>query len=108
MHHSKYTDEAGKILIVIGTTLTTMVSTGYTAHVLWGWFIVPGFGASPISIPLAIGLMMIFKLMRLGTVVRSALQETREEDVDAAVFAGYMLCANIIVLGMGYLIHLSI
>lgn len=32
---------------------------GYALSILWGWFIVPAFGAAHLSIPLAIGVSLI-------------------------------------------------
>jgi len=36
---------------------------GYVLSILWGWFVVPGFGAQPISVPLAIGLSMLIGMV---------------------------------------------
>ena len=37
---------------------------GYVLSVLWAWFIVPLFGLPALSIPLAIGLMVIVSMAR--------------------------------------------
>jgi hypothetical protein len=50
------------ILIVL-----RMVIGGFTASVLWGWFVVTSFGAPVLSIPGAIGVAIVVKIFTLDT-----------------------------------------
>lgn len=36
---------------------------GYVLHILWGWFMVPAFGAPPLSIPMALGVSVTVGLL---------------------------------------------
>ena len=57
------------LLVVLGipgfATLIALAAVwrGYVLSVLWGWFMVPGFGVGPLSIPLAIGLSMLIGML---------------------------------------------
>lgn len=48
------------VLYVVGSLLSVHVFT-----VLWTWFVVPTFGATPLSLPMAFGLKVVVGLLRL-------------------------------------------
>ena len=50
-----------KLLTWVGLIISAIgfVFRGYTLSVLWGWFIVPTFGLSPINLAAALGLLSI-------------------------------------------------
>lgn len=41
----------------------SVVTSGYALTILWGWFVVPTFGAPALSIPVAFGLSLIVSFM---------------------------------------------
>lgn len=47
------------ILGVIGIILVNTLVRGFVIMKLWGWFIVPLFGLTPLTIPFALGLSLI-------------------------------------------------
>ncbi len=54
------------ILIFIGYIAIDGISFlwgGYALSVLWGWFMVPTFGFIPLTIPAAIGVMLVVNLL---------------------------------------------
>lgn len=49
-------------LLVIGAPTLVVLSAlwrGYVLSLLWAWFVVPTFGAAPLSIPAALGLSLL-------------------------------------------------
>lgn len=52
--------------IITASVLTVVISwlwVGYVVTILWGWFIVTTFGLPAISIPQAMGMMLVAKLI---------------------------------------------
>ena len=50
-----------EFLLLIGSMIVSLVSSGWAASILWLWFVVPTFNISPISIAQAIGLSVVFR-----------------------------------------------
>lgn len=46
-------------IVLLAITPVTIVINGFLMRLFWSWFVVPHFGAAPLSVPVAIGLMMI-------------------------------------------------
>ncbi len=90
------------IIMVIGVIALEAVSVlwgGYALSVLWGWFMVPTFGFIPLTIPAAIGVMLVVSLLthqsRSGTEKRS--------DAVAAVIA-FNLLGPMVILIIGWIV----
>ncbi len=62
MSDSKLTRAQGVVLLVVVPVGLFMF--GAVTSALWGWFVVPTFGAPPLSIPAAIGLRVLASLVR--------------------------------------------
>lgn len=52
------------ILLVAGLLAASAAWAGFALSVLWGWFIVPLFALPALSVPAAIGLMMVASCLR--------------------------------------------
>lgn len=60
----------GVLLVLFGVAGLLFVSAilrGYVLSTLWGWFIVPAFGAPDISIPVACGISLIAAMLAMQT-----------------------------------------
>lgn len=53
----------GQITMIIILAVLGAMSSGYAVSVMWGWFVVPTFGLPELSIPIAIGLAYILRLI---------------------------------------------
>jgi hypothetical protein len=59
-------ETAAKILVgviaapfVAALVALMVIWQGYVLAILWGWFMVPAFGLTPLSVPMAIGVSMV-------------------------------------------------
>ena len=50
-------------LVLISIKVVTFISTGFVLSTLWGWFVVPVFGAPALSIPVAIGITLLMRVV---------------------------------------------
>lgn len=71
---------------------------GYVVHVLWGWFIVPTFGAPALSIPAAIGVMLVLGAMKSA--------KYREADDEAGKTLAVSFIVPLLSLGAGYVVRM--
>jgi hypothetical protein len=99
-----------------------MVLNGYALSVLWGWFIVPAFNLNPLSIPIAIGIMMIVSYVTHQTDLHKVLKKSYEkkrniehiEDTDEYMYSS--LFAHLLfgflkpslALFFGWIVHLFV
>jgi len=51
------------LLFIPVLRVISVVASGYALTVLWGWFVIPTFGAPALSLPAAYGLSMIVSFM---------------------------------------------
>lgn len=81
------------------------VWSGFVLSVLWGWFVVPTFGAPILNIPAAIGIAGIVSYL-----TRSSHKEKTKDDGDplgrAIIAIGEMLLLPAFSLSFGWLVHL--
>lgn len=59
---SKLYEALGKLAVAIlnmAYSIGCTILSGYVLSVLWGWFIVPTFGLPLLTIPVAIGVMLV-------------------------------------------------
>ncbi len=55
---------AGILAVAVAALVVCMVIfEGYALSILWGWFVVPTFGAPELSIPVAIGIAIPIGMM---------------------------------------------
>lgn len=73
---------------------------GCVLSVMWSWFVVRAFHITPLSIPLALGVSMIF---RLFTYQYDPKKETNTEDLIKALLFAFVY--PLIALGLGAIIH---
>ena len=89
------------VLIILGTMVYTVfiyALNGWVLVKMWAWFMVPWFGARPVSITEAIGLSMI-----VGYLTYRPDLATKENGKLAAFVGPVAHC--FIVLGIAYVIH---
>jgi hypothetical protein len=53
----------GIVFVALIVTIGGSIVNGYVLSVLWGWFVVPLFQAPQLSIPYAIGISFIIKML---------------------------------------------
>jgi hypothetical protein len=68
----------GISLALLAFDAVAAILQGFVLSVLWGWFVVPTFDAPVLSIPVAIGVSIIVKML---TAHRPSTEETIEEIV---------------------------
>lgn len=83
--------------IIIQTVLT-----GIALKIIWNWFIVDYFQIKELTIPVALGISVLFSLFKDIKVKRNP-----EKDSPASVVV-IALIVPIIALGLGYVIHLFV
>lgn len=67
---------------------------------LWGWFIVPGLGAPPISYPVAIGIGLMLGLLRMNDVKTAK----SGNDDDMAELALDIVIGPLFAVGVGWIV----
>ena len=87
-------------VIAVGAILN-----GFVLTILWGWFIVPTFHLSPLSIPAAIGIAMVTGY--LTHQYAPDVEEKERSDGEKILRATLMIVLRpLAVLGIGYVVHL--
>jgi len=77
------------ILFLVPSVFLVALWRGFVLSVLWGWFIVPFFGLSPISVPLGAGLSLMIAV--LTDTFIPLRDEDRVETIRYACFAGIIM-----------------
>jgi hypothetical protein len=98
------------ILAVLGMPVLIALSSiwrGYVLTVLWGWFIVPAFGAHPLSVPLAIGISMLVGML---TMHKNGKEAEKEMGAGTAIATsvGLAVLVPLAALGSGWVVHLFV
>ena len=94
-------------LIVFGlmSIVFTSVLNGYVLCTFWSWFVVSQFENIPqITIAGAIGLSMTMKLF--AATITTTAQKDKTTTGLVIEFIMYSICYPLMVLGLGYIIHL--
>jgi hypothetical protein len=82
------------VLVVIGIVITTALR-GWVLVQLWGWFVVPGLHAPPITIPMGLGLAVVVSLF--------AVRPSKEAKERAwSETFGFSVVASLLCLGAGW------
>lgn len=91
------------LLAVVVALIGGSIWSGYVLSVLWGWFAVPAFHLAPISIPLAIGITMIIRML---TYEMPQSQDKKSDTATAlASLYGWGFLYPLFILGMGAVVH---
>lgn len=53
-------------IILLISVIPAIISKGYAVSVLWGWFVVETFNVPEMSIPVAMGVCLMFSIQRRG------------------------------------------
>jgi hypothetical protein len=90
-------------ILVAGFVSTVLCSvwTGYVLSTLWAWFIVASFGVPMISVPVAMGINLIARLLTY-----KIPEEGDESEYSYKVILAFMIPT--VFLGVGYVIHLFV
>jgi hypothetical protein len=83
------------LVVIVPISLYYSWATSY----LWGWFIVPAFGAPALSTLQIWGITLTLGLLQ----PRMNLEKSREKDFEGALIA--LIAAPIVALGLGYSIR---
>lgn len=93
-----------KILIVLaalfGVAVAGMTWSGFVLSFLWGWFFVPAFGVPAISVPSAIGIVLIMHYMTNKYQNKSNDEITKWEHVAEKIGIEVMKPAVTLLIGL--------
>lgn len=72
----------GTLATVLIIGLLSSILNGWVLTILWGWFIVPLFSLPPLSLPIAIGIALIIKMLTASN-INPRSDKTNEEKFKA-------------------------
>jgi hypothetical protein len=87
----------GGVTAFAGIIAISSLINGWAFSVLWAWFIVPVFGAPPLSIPQAIGIALI-----VGVLFTRSGGNEKEGSAASRMFACWL--SPLFLLGMGWIV----
>lgn len=97
----------GLIVVAVGAVLISSIVSGFVISVLWGWFIAQTFHLLILTVPQAIGLTLVVRF-----IVRTQLDNDTEKDKPLSEkitdFIALSVGMPLMVLGIGYIIHLFV
>lgn len=102
------------LVAVFGVIFGAVVLQAWVATILWGWFLVPYFGAPSLTVPVALGIMIILTALRgshdsrLHTIYeRVTAKDTAQQKKEKLwTQVGVPLIAPLIQLAYGYIYKL--
>lgn len=93
---------AGLIGVVVGIS---SILNGWVLSILWGWFIVPTFGAPDISVVQAIGLALVVRFLTASRSIEESDDSiSKEEKVQKALVVAVVV--PLFALFVGWIVHL--
>lgn len=96
-----------QIALLLVITLLSAAYFGYAIAVLWGWFVVPTFGLTPLSIPVAYGISILARMCIFdATITRVGQDDKIPEVIIKSITFGIMIPS--FALGFGYVATLFI
>lgn len=101
-------DLTGCIGLLVALPFTAVLGAlvgGYTTSTLWNWFVVPFFGAAPLRLPVAAGLLLIVAYLRMDT--KKPAKDTKALDTLRDLprsITTHVLLAGFLLLE-GYVLH---
>lgn len=86
------------LAILLAIMIPIALYYAWAAHYLWAWFVIPAFGAPPLSVLQIWGICLTLSMLR----PRINLEKTNNEAWQSGLFA--LLFGPLITLGIGYAI----
>lgn len=93
----------GMVTVWLFSMILSSILMGYALSVLWGWFMVPTFGLPHLAIAPAIGLSLVVHCLTVSTTYHEDERSYAEKLLYSMVISVLM---PLIVLSMGYVVHL--
>lgn len=78
-------------ILVFAAIPFLLILRGWAAVTLWAWFVIPTFGAAPLSIPAAIGLAIFLEVV--VPTASSPKERDKENDIAKAFLGPFLLLA---------------
>lgn len=94
---------AGCLLLIV-TFVAGTILRGWVLSVLWGWFVVPFFGLTMLSIPLALGISLLVGILTKEDT--DCVKPERSTEEAWAYSISSILLGPLLVLLFGFIIHL--
>jgi len=94
----------GGVIGVITLIVVSSVLNGYVLSVLWGWFVVPTFGAPQLSIAPAIGIALVVSYMTHQT--HDCQKEDKSPGEKIAVGTAILVLKPLVALFFGWIVLL--
>lgn len=100
----------GIITTALFVIVFSAIFDGFVLSVLWGWFIVPAFHVSQLTLPLAIGVSMVVAMLTNRTAGNSREQEKDKKDIGETLLSSFFiaLLVPLITLGISAIVHLFV
>lgn len=99
---SKFFGCIGLFVMAVAVIVISIIANGWALTMLWGWFVVPLFNLPPLSIPYAIGIALIVKMLTN----HSTSSDDKEKDISEIIASiiGILLSPITLVL-FGWIVH---
>lgn len=94
----------GGVVGVIVLIVASSILNGYVLSVLWGWFVVPTFGAPSLSIAPAIGIALVVGYMTHQ--IHDCQKEDRSFSQKIAEGVAMIVLKPMLALFFGWIVHL--
>jgi hypothetical protein len=95
------------LFMVLGAAALIAISSiwrGYVLSVLWGWFVVPFFGARPLPLAMAIGISLIVGFLTIHRTGKEAEKEMGTAE-SFGLSCAVMVFVPLAVLAAGWVAH---
>jgi ACR3 family arsenite efflux pump ArsB len=96
------------VLLIIAAIIVGVILRGWALTVLWDWFVVPTFHVSALTIPYAIGLVVIINMFINVENHESAEQKAKPLSDRIANALGKLVLTPFITLGLAWIVTLFI
>lgn len=89
------------LVTAVAVSVAGYLWKGYVLSILWGWFIVPYFGVAALSVPMAIGMVLIAGFL---TAQYIHIEDERKPYLKLASAFGHEFFYPAVVLGIGWVV----
>lgn len=96
----------GVLVFAIVSIVGGTILNGYVFKVIWNWFVTPYLGLFPITIPIALGIVLIPQMLNMTTVYQSEKDKKEMKEHPWTTFFGQILLRPALFLFMGWIIQL--
>ncbi len=97
-------DLIGRFVVFVFITFIVCIFGGYALSILWGWFIVPTFGAPTLNIAPAVGIALVVNFLTHPSPDKS--KEEQDFNKWARKVAARGTLRPIVALCLGWVVHL--